>query len=378
MARAASSRLYNPADPNSIVALETRCDIVGTVLKHEPGTWSTFMEAVAPLQGKLPYWTDDIKFLCVQAELFGLEHLATLLIGRDLQIEHNERAYKWNKWAERQGDKRLRTTVYPDKELEALNSKIDRLLEAMQGGHFFGKDILLVADIYRGTCLRSLGVGVFTLLLRFVAFCTQEGYDPKNYGLIHHMASAASKMTPFKVDQKVSPYKLVLLSLGKYAQSLGKLEGMKNPRRSQMSAWFFDVENEEYVSYRFRLEEDAAAEDFHVAQVQRETWQDYKKRRKDDAKKRGIRVYTGSRKEATAKDNDYDDHNYLVYLYEVKGMGSDEVAELVYPDASRPDNAVNSIEKAIARRLKLAWIPYFPFGEKRKLLTELEWLKTAS
>lgn len=162
-------------------------------------------------------------------------------------------------------------------------------------------------------------------------------------------------------------YRFAVLGPREWQKRMAHFPETRNLTHSTTPDWFFDYERDEYISYQPPLDEGLASEiDTRVEKAQRETWKDCKKRRKVEAGQRGIRVYTGKREKAAAGD-----HDHWIYLYKVKGLGSDQIVELEYPGGNGPDNAVNSVEKAIRRRLELAHIDFLPFGEMRGLLKEI-------
>lgn len=367
MAQPASTKFYDPKDPNSRVALEARCDIMYTVLSNESGTWSKVVEILEPLCDKLPFYTDLLAFDGLASSIGNLTYYLDL---RDLYVNENESAAELNRIMEECGDL-FRAKIYPAEDIEQLEQIVESMLGLTKTVASYGLEnneaIFLICRAYRETCLKNMGNLSYSLLLRFLSFCNRHRLNPMDYFYIYEMLNWGDLN---KLESQSAPlsYRFALLDLREWHKKLAHFPETKNLSINNTLGWFLTT-NKVSISRNFMPlgEEPTGETDLRVEKAQRETWQDYKKRRDKDSKQRGLKSYSGQRATAAAGD-----HDYWIYLYKVRGLSSDEIHKQEYPSYNLDrDPDIPGIERAISRRLKLAHIKFYPFGEKRKLDKEL-------
>jgi hypothetical protein len=373
MARAATSRIYDPEDPNSTVAFEARCDIIYTVLSHEPGIWSRAIETVAPIRRVLPHWlgvlgNDEWVFDILASYI---DSLAFELDQRDYHFKHNEDAIRFNKQMKSQG-REYRIKLYPPEKLERINAFIEVYIElAVQVGSFGSpllepEHVLILADLYRQTCLGKMGARCYSLLLRFLSFCFDYRIDPRDYAYIYQMV----ERKPLESSEKTVPlpYRFEVVEWNDFIRRISVVPGVGSLTVDQLPEWFFDEGKGEYVTHRGPLDVgNLEAATTRVLEAMKESWQDYNKRCLEVAGRRGLKVYSGSRKKPSGVDYDY-----CLYLYMVKDWGTDRIHETLFPD-SDPAKALElpNLERGMRRRAKLAHLEFLPFGKKREIEREL-------
>lgn len=192
MARAANSRFYDPADPNSIVALETRCDIMYTVFKHEPGSWPKSIEILEPLSAELPFCTEA---WCFDMLAQSISNLVFWSDYHDSCVDHNK-TRRWlmseaNRWG-----KSYSPFLYPEHKLEQQGRLVEGCFSLAQSFlHHLPDDnadeaISTLCRAYRDSRLKNMGARPFSLLLRFVSFCFVYGMNPREFKYIYQMIVA--------------------------------------------------------------------------------------------------------------------------------------------------------------------------------------------